>query len=70
MFNRFMRRLNALLAIIHAIRCTRYGYVVYVPEYNGLHYTMDRVEYVRWIRAYPKDCTMYCSAQGELVVDY
>lgn len=49
--------------------CLQYGYVVIAPEYKGAHYTMNRVDYVGWIRAYPKETQLWVSVKGELVID-
>lgn len=60
-----LNRLNAISKVLHAMWCTRFGYVVCVPEYNGLHYCMTLAEFHDWRMQYPMDCEQHFVIRGQ-----
>lgn len=60
-----LNRLNALIEIARRMYCTRFGYVVCVPEYNGLHYCTSLAEFHEWRMQYPMDTEQYFIIRGQ-----
>lgn len=60
-----MRKLIELKRIVYAMYCTKFGYVVCVPKYGGLHYCTTLAEFHEWRMQYPMDVEQYFIIRGQ-----
>lgn len=57
-----------LIKAVKMLAAKYFGYIIYVPEYNGMHFCFSASECFDWMCQYPADAQMIVVSKRNVVI--